>query len=396
VNVLCGEGVDRKVHRERSSRNNLLTAIPLVTSPLKLEHRPDVLVTVFIVDLIGRQSVLRLLLLFLLFADSRAQTAPQLQDSHTRESLRGVCAVSRHTAWASGTHGTYLRTLDGGQTWTPAQIPGARTLDFRAVVAFSSDEAFLMSAGPGDQSRIYHTNDAGLDWQLQFKNDNPKGFFDSMAFWDSKHGIVLGDPVADETGKVKFELLLTEDGQTWHAMASRQLPSALEGEGAFAASNSSIATLPSANDGNIWFATGGKAARVFHSADRGQTWSVVDTPIVHGPDSAGVFSIAFRDPLNGIVVGGDYKHPNDDVANVAFTTDGGKTWNPQRIAGARGYLSAVAYVNPQRWLLVGSDSVIDSRENRRRQYRNQKFNAISTFEAGAFLVGPQGAIAAVP
>jgi len=35
-------------------------------------------------------------------------------------------------------------------------MPGA--LDFRAVVAFSPEEAFLMSAGPGEQSRIYHTS----------------------------------------------------------------------------------------------------------------------------------------------------------------------------------------------------------------------------------------------
>ncbi len=74
-----------------------------------------------------------------------------------------------------------------------------------------------MSAGPGEQSRIYHTADGGKHWQLQFTNINPKGFFDSMAFWDPKHGIVLGDPIPDENGKLKFELLMTEDGQTWHA-----------------------------------------------------------------------------------------------------------------------------------------------------------------------------------
>ena len=84
-----------------------------------------------------------------------AQDVPRIQFSHTTESLRGVSAVSRQVAWASGTHGTYLRTLDGGRTWTPAQVPDAGALDFRAVVAFSADEAFLMSAGPGDQSRIY-------------------------------------------------------------------------------------------------------------------------------------------------------------------------------------------------------------------------------------------------
>jgi len=339
---------------------------------------------------------MRLLLLFLLLADCFAQTTLQLQNSQTTESLRGVSALSRQIAWASGTQGTYLHTLDGGSTWTPAQIPEAGALDFRAVVAFSSAEAFLMSAGPGDQSRIYHTSDGGLHWQLQFKNDNPKGFFDAMAFWDSKHGIVLGDPVPDDTGKLKFELLLTDDGQTWHSPAAAQLPNALAGEGAFAASNSSIAMLRSVNDRNIWFASGGAAARVFHSADRGQTWTVVDTPIVHGSDSAGIFSIAFRDPLNGIVAGGDYKHPSDDVPNLAVTSDGGKTWSLQRIAGARGHLSAVAYLNPERWLLVGPAYVIDFHANGRTQYQNQKFNAVSTFEAGAFLVGPKGAISALP
>src|SRR5208283_210051 len=140
---------------------------------------------------------------------------PQIQQSHTTESLRGVSAVSKDIAWASGTHGTYLRTTDAGRTWTPAQLPGAEALDFRAVVAFSTDQAFLMSSGPGDQSRIYHTADAGRHWQLQFTSSNPKSFFDSMVFWDPTHGVVLGDPVPDEAGKLKFELLQTTDGQTW-------------------------------------------------------------------------------------------------------------------------------------------------------------------------------------
>src|SRR5205807_6725114 len=125
------------------------------------------------------------LLIPLIAATALAQ-APQIFTPHTTEDLRGASAVSRNIAWASGTRGTYLRTTDGVH-WQPAQVPDATTLDFRAVVAFSSDEAFLMSAGPGDQSRIYHTSDAGQHWQLQFSNSNPKGFFDSMVFWDKTH-----------------------------------------------------------------------------------------------------------------------------------------------------------------------------------------------------------------
>ncbi|MFY9793471.1 MAG: hypothetical protein WAJ99_19995, partial [Candidatus Sulfotelmatobacter sp.] len=82
-----------------------------------------------------------------------AQVTRQTQPSNTTENLRGVSAVSQQVAWASGTHGTFLRTTDGGRSWISGQVPGATTLDFRGVVAFSADEAFMMSSGPGDQSR---------------------------------------------------------------------------------------------------------------------------------------------------------------------------------------------------------------------------------------------------
>jgi photosystem II stability/assembly factor-like uncharacterized protein len=352
------------------------------------------------------------------------RSQPQVQISHTTESLRGVSAVSREVAWASGTHGTYVRTTDGGRTWTPAQVTGAEALDFRAVVAFSADEVFLMSAGPGEQSKIYHTGDAGNHWQLQFTNTNPKGFFDSMVFWDAKHGMVLGDPIPDESGALKFELLLTEDGQNWRGIPTAKLPAAMEGEGAFAASNTCLAIVPGGLDANLWFATGGKTARVFHSGDRGQSWEVVDTTIVHGPDSAGIFSIAFRDAMHGVIAGGDYKHPNDDGPNLAFTEDGGKTWTLSPLHPLA-YFSAVAYdrkvndqaireavvekamrvkaIAPERIFIVGQDFVFDFRPPRSPRRINGKkqmgigFNAAGAYpEGGTLVVGPKGAIAVIP
>jgi len=388
------------------------------------------------------QRLARWFVLVLLSSAAYAQSRPQIQISHTTEGLRGVSSVSRQIAWASGTHGTYLRTIDGGKNWTPAQVPDAGTLDFRAVVAFSAGEAFLMSSGPGDQSRIYHTTDAGQHWQLQFRNSNPKGFFDSMVFWDSKHGIVLGDPVPDENGKLRFEILMTEDGHAWTSIPSERLPEAKEGEGAFAASNSCIAILSNptgkpdgtgtaGTDANIWFATGGKAARVFHSPDHGKTWEVFDTPIVHGPDSAGIFSIVFRDAQHGVIAGGDYKHPDDDGPSLASSDNGGKSWTLSTLY-PQAYFSGVAYdqqvnatalrelkeepsakgiskrlplnpVPPQRLFIVGQDFVFDFRPPNNPHRINGKkkqgyaFNAVSPFpEGGALIVGPEGTIAMVP
>jgi len=360
---------------------------------------------------------MRSLLILLAASTALAQPARQTQSSNTTEALRGISAVSQQIAWASGTHGTYVRTTSGGRIWIPAQVPNATTLDFRGVVAFSADEAFLMSAGPGDQSRIYHTFDAGQHWQLQFTNTNPKGFFDSIAFWDHTHGIVLGDPIPDETGKLKFELMITDDGQNWTPIPPSQRPPALEGEGAFAASNTCLAILPVPGDLNIWFATGGKVARVFHSTDRGRTWQVFDSPITHGPDSAGIFSIAFRDANHGVIAGGDYKHPDQDGPNLAFTADGGKSWTLSKIF-PQAYFSAVAYdrelsaLAPKnkdddqahiRLFLAAPKFIFDFRPpkdpTRISPPRKSgiEFNAVSPYPAGgAIFVGPKGSIATIP
>jgi photosystem II stability/assembly factor-like uncharacterized protein len=373
---------------------------------------------------------MRLLYLLLVATTALAQ-GPRIQISQTTENLRGVSAVSRQVAWASGTHGTYLRTVDGGRTWTPGQVPDAAELDFRGVVALSADEAFLMSSGPGEQSRIYHTQDGGQHWQLQFTNKIPKGFFDAIAFWDAKHGVVLGDPVADESGKLKFELLETEDGQNWRPLASAAMPEALQGEGAFAASNSSLAILRQSGDRNLWFATGGKVARVFHSPDRGQSWQVFDTPILHGEDSTGIFSIAFRDALHGVIAGGDYKKPKKDGPNLAFTDDGGKTWrlstitpqayfsavtfdqrvnleaarqhDAQKAAEASGKKIRVKPISPERLFIIGEDFVFDfylpNNPHRigGKKKQGYAFNAVSGYpDGGALVVGAKGTIAFIP
>ena len=273
------------------------------------------------------------------------------QKSNTLENLRGVSAVSDTVTWASGTHGTYLRTVDGGNTWIAAQVPAAESLDFRDVEGFSSDLAYLLSAGPGEQSRIYKTTNAGKSWVLQMTNHDPMGFLDCMAFWDLDHGIVVGDPVDG-----KFVLFLTDDGGThWVQVPASRIPPAFDGEGAFAASGTCIAVQAS---GDVWFGTGGKAARVFHSSDRGRTWAVNDTPIVHGADSTEIFSILFRDLRHGIVPAATTNIPTREVP----------TWLRPTMVASRGrcsrslrscYVSAAA-VNPKNGrdiFVVGSSRI---------------------------------------
>jgi photosystem II stability/assembly factor-like uncharacterized protein len=322
---------------------------------------------------------------------------PTVQKSNTTENLRGISVVDDQIAWASGTHGTYLRTTDGGNSWRAAQLPEAETLDFRDVEAFSANLAYLLSAGPGEQSRIYKTINAGKSWSLQFSNKNPKGFFDCMAFWDRDHGIAVGDPVPDNSSKLRFELIATEDGgENWKPIPPDQLPPAVEGEGAFAASGSCIAVH---GNSNLWFATGGKVARVFRSTDAGKTWTVADTPIVHGSDSAGIFSIAFRDALHGVIAGGDYRHPEQGGPNLASTDDGGATWKLSPIS-PQAYFSAVAFAQlpagGKAVLVVGSTRAAYADDIAKTSWQkiwNLNLNALSVGPTGkAMAVGPKGLI----
>jgi hypothetical protein len=59
--------------------------------------------------------------------------------------------------------------------------------------------------------------------------------------------------------------------------------------------------------------------------------------------SAGIFSICFANGNDGVVVGGDYKQPDDDSDNYAVTRDGGLTWTtPKPRQPPSGFRSCVA------------------------------------------------------
>jgi photosystem II stability/assembly factor-like uncharacterized protein len=313
-----------------------------------------------------------------------------VQNSNTTADLRGLSAASSGIVWASGTRGAYLRSMDSGATWLTATVPGAEMLDFRDVQAFSADEAYLLAAGPGDQSRIYKTSDGGKTWTLQFTNHDPRGFFDCMAFWDHDHGIALGDPVDGQ-----FEVILTNDGgANWTPLPSSSAPRSLASEGAFAASGTCIAVE---GDRNAWFVTGGNAARVFRSTNRGNTWAATDAPILHDNNSSGIFSITFNGPRHGAIGGGDYKSPERQGTTLAYTEDGGLTWSASNIQ-PQFYFSSVALdpQNGRQLLAVGAAHATytdDVRNSGWKALWNLNLNAAVYLGPGVAIgVGPKGEI----
>jgi photosystem II stability/assembly factor-like uncharacterized protein len=209
------------------------------------------------------------------------------------------------------------------------------TLDFRDIDAVDAQTAYVLSIGNGPASRIYKTTDAGKTWTLQFKNEDPKAFLDAMSFWDADNGIVFGDSVDGQL----YILTTNNGGRVWSRVETRNLPLALENEGAFAASGTNIAVF---GKSHAWIGTGAASkARVLQTSDRGRTWRVANTPLASG-SSSGIFSIALRDAKHGVIAGGDYRKEQEAVDNLAITNDGGITWTLAK--GLSGFRSVVAYV----------------------------------------------------
>jgi photosystem II stability/assembly factor-like uncharacterized protein len=259
------------------------------------------------------------------------------QNSGTTQLLIAVSPVNSRVVWAAGTGGTYALTTDGGQTWKAAVVPGAEALQFRDVQGFSDKVAYLLSvpntSGTTD-FRIYKTEDGGATWTIEFKNELKNAFYDCFAFWTPNRGVAQSDSVDGV-----FPDIRTTDGTTWQSIAN-QMPPALPGEASFAASGTCITTQ---GGRNAWIATGGATtARILATRDGGDTWNAYDTPLVSS-SSAGAISVAFRDPWNGVVAGGDLA--SNSSADMATSHDGGQTWQLTKKPPVQGAIFCLSYLH---------------------------------------------------
>ncbi len=270
-----------------------------------------------------------------LAAPLHAQWIPQ--QSNTTASLRGLSVVSARVAWASGSGGTVIHTIDGGATWIADTVPGASKLDLRAIAAFDANTAVVAATA----GRIWRTENGGKSWTLVYENADSAVFLDAIGFWDAelgsaRRGLVLGDPING-----RFFILSSDDGgRSWREAPTESRPAARQGEGAFAASGSSLVMQGAAR---AWIGTGVNVARVLRTVDAGKTWTATTAPLADATQASGVFALSFADGARGVAVGGAYDQPAQRERSAAVTTDGGFTWT----AGTtmpNGFRSGVAFV----------------------------------------------------
>jgi len=309
----------------------------------------------------------------------------ELKPTGSQARLRGLSVVNPNVVWASGSLGTVLRTTNGGTSWQSVGPPGTEALQYRDIEAFSATDAVILSIGVGTDSRVYVTSDGGAHWTQTFSNTDPNAFYDCMTFLDRRHGLALSDPVDG-----RFRLIATSDGGLTWTVVRADMPAALDGEFAFAASGQCLVSVGH----RAWFATGGSSeARVFRSDDGGQSWTAHATPIRSGP-TAGIFALAFRDPHRGLAVGGDFTVPNLAPDALALTSDGGSTWGLSTQAPNE-YRSGAAWVGGRIALAVGptgSDATLDGGFSWTR-FDHGSFDTVDCAHGACWASGEQGRVA---
>lgn len=260
-----------------------------------------------------------------------------------KSSFRGLSVVDDSVVWVSGSNGWIGSSKDGARSFAFKQVPGYEKFDFRSLFAFDSQRAIIANAG--SPAHILQTTDGGQTWNSVYQNDHPDAFFDGVGFWNEREGMIYGDPIGG-----RMLLLITKDGgKTWNELPESQRPILKDGEASFAASGAGIRCY---NKSTVIISTGGKTSRLFISNNSGTSWKIFTPPIIQGESSTGIFSVAFRDKKNGIVVGGDFQKDSLKLNHVLFTKNAGKTWT-QPITSTRGYRECVEYISNEVLIATG-------------------------------------------
>lgn len=226
-------------------------------------------------------------------------------------SIRAISFLDQQTLAFAGNNGSYgTYTLPTAVLRTNKIQYDSITPEFRAI-AHNKVDFFMMSVGT--PALLYKTGANG-QMNLVYKEEGKQVFYDAMAFWNTQEGIAVGD-----TSEGCFSILITRDGgNNWRRVACDNLPPKIDGEGAYAASNSNITLIGD----TVLVAT---TKRFLKSIDKGNSWTAIATPVKGNTDYHGMYSMDFYDAKTGFVVGGDFAQPEGNNANKALTVDGGNT-----------------------------------------------------------------------
>lgn len=234
------------------------------------------------------------------------------------------------------------------------EVSDSLKYEFRSM-AVTTNHIFILSIG--NPAKLFKVSKDLKTIKEVYHESSDKVFYDSMLFWNDTNGIAVGDPTSN-----CLSIIQTRDaGNTWFKTNCSVIPISEVGEAAFAASNTNITSKGKMT----WIVSGGTKARLYKSSDFGLHWNVMDTPIIQGTQTTGIFTADFFNEKQGYIAGGDYEKPNQKMQNKAQTFDGGASWKIVSDNEGIGYTSCVQFVpksNGNKLIAVGGNGVFYSND----------------------------------
>ena len=269
-----------------------------------------------------------LILLCVVGPAAEAQWTPQFDPSPRSIGAIAFSVVDTNVVWALmidgynvayGPLNQFIRTTNGGRSWTQGSITAAAAMHPGSISAVDSLTGWvtMQSVSPtltsdATSEGIFKTSDGGTLWTKDttaFQGSGGRPMF--IHFFDPKKGIVVGE--RNNNGLSSWEIYTTTNGGTrWDSVPQVNIPPKVAGEQLMEGFEYA------ATQKTFWFCTSASMGRVFRSTNSGLTW----TAAAIGSGYGRVHSIAFQDDSVGLAcvfVGGN--------PTTVKTTDGGSSWS---------------------------------------------------------------------
>lgn len=256
----------------------------------------------------------------------------------SNEHFRGL-DIKDEIAYIAGSQGSIL-TLDlsEGNLLELAKLDGRHlrdidVLDNGDIVALAITEPaqILLKEAESDSFKVVFEGEEGV-------------FLDGVDFWNNQEGMAFGDPL-DE---YPYILTTNDGGQNWNRFPKDVFSEDMKEFAGFAASGTSLVCNI---DGQAVIGLGDNTAKVLMLQEMGKFWHLVDLDYHLQPEGTGIYSMSFRDKLNGVAVGGHWQNVTCDSSKI-YTEDGGLTWHLS--SGVQEYRSCVTYYKDDIYVSTGT------------------------------------------
>ncbi len=231
-------------------------------------------------------------------------------------------------AYAVGSKGAILETLNGGNTWTQKESPTINALNdvcFRSAIYPLINQVF--AAG---WYGLILKKEEPIDAEFEIMNEQPLHYMISADFINADTGwTVGGDKVKLSGTKEGIILHTTDGGKTWEKQL--KIPDILN-----------CVDFINKNEG---WAVGANGI-IKHTTNGGYYWKTQTSPL-YGQLNA----VCFVDENNGWIVS------RDNWGEIVHTTDGGDTWIRQT-PPTHNALVDIFFINADKGWIVGMDSTI--------------------------------------